>query len=50
MTDVEKLQAGMLGMAGMLIIGAILLGWLAFAEHPTAGSFRRAAIMSLKAL
>lgn len=50
MTDVEKLQASMLGLAGLLVVGAVLLGWLAFAEHPTAGSFRRATLLTIKAL
>ncbi len=50
MTDLEKLQATMLGLAGFLVVGAVVLGWLAYAQHPTAGSFRRATLLTLKAL
>ncbi|HEY8686134.1 MAG TPA: hypothetical protein VIO57_11055 [Chloroflexota bacterium] len=50
MNDIEKLQSGLLFVAGVLIVAAIGLAWLAYAEHPTAGNFRRATLMTLKDL
>lgn len=50
MDDLQKLQAGLLTVAGILIVAAIGLAWLAYAEHPTAGNFRNATLLTLKNL
>ncbi len=50
MDDLQKLQAGLLTLAGILVVAAVALAWLAYAEHPTAGNFRNATLLTLKSL
>jgi hypothetical protein len=50
MDDLQRLQAGLLTVAGILIVAAIGLAWLAYAEHPTAGNFRKATMLTIRNL
>jgi hypothetical protein len=50
MSDLQKLQTGLLTIAGILVVMAVGLAWFAYAEHPTAGNFRQAALLTLKGL
>ncbi len=50
MSDLQKLQAGLLFAAGVLVVAAIGVAWLAYAEHPTAANFRNATLLTLSNL
>ncbi len=50
MSDLQKLQTGLLTAAGILVVLAAGIAWLAYAEHPTAANFRNAALLTLQGL
>ncbi len=50
MSDLQKLQTGLLVAAGILVVMAVGVAWLAYAEHPTAANFRNAALLTLRSL
>ncbi|HVC77622.1 MAG TPA: hypothetical protein VND96_14010 [Candidatus Micrarchaeaceae archaeon] len=48
MNNIEQLEKALLGIAGVLVVMAAALAWIAVAEHPTAGNIKRAVFLTLK--
>jgi hypothetical protein len=47
MKNIEQLENALLGIAGVLVVMAVALAWIAVADHPTAGNIKRAVFLSL---